>query len=167
MAMKSRGTEGASAVGDHGPAVAASSNPGSFDRILVAVDGETDDGVTATAVSVAARHDAQVDALSIVRMTASVDHWDLTVERREDGAEAALDTVDSVAADADVTVTKRLRYGDPADEIVRYATHNDVDLIVVGEPDRTGLRRYLSPTSVTERVHRSATVPVLTVPVDD
>lgn len=167
MASKPRGTNGPTAVGDRGLADLGPSDRSSFDRILVAVDGETDDGVRETAVSIAASHDARVDALSIVRMTASVDHWDLRVERREARAESALDAVDAVATETDVPVTKRLRYGDPADEIVRYATHNGVDLIVVGEPDQTGLRRYLSPPSVTDRVHRSASVPVLTVPADD
>ncbi|WP_455448281.1 universal stress protein [Natrinema thermotolerans] len=138
-----------------------------FDRVLVAVDGETPAAVGRVAVAEAARHGARVDALSIVRMTASVDGWDMLVERREDSAETALEAVEDASAGTDVTVSKRLRYGDPAEEIARYAAHNDVDLVVIGEPTRTGLRRYLSPTSVTDRVRRASSVPVLTVPADD
>lgn len=167
MASKSIGTEESTALEDRGPADAGTSDPGSFDRILVAIDGDTDDEVGATAVSLAARHDARVDALSVVRMNASVDHWDVRVERREASAEAALDTVGDVGAETDVSVSKRLRYGDPAEEIALYARDYDIDLIVVGEPTRSGIRRYLSPKSVTERVHRSASVPVLTVPTAD
>ncbi|SEW32401.1 universal stress protein [Natrinema salifodinae] len=137
---------------------------GQFDRVLVAVEAETDEAVSEIATSLAARHDARVDALSIVRMTASVDHWDMVVERREDSAEAALDAVGDAAAETDIDVAKRLRYGDPATEIARYAAETDVDLIVMGEPDRSGLRRYLAPTSVTDQVRRDASVPVLTVP---
>ncbi|WP_226482916.1 universal stress protein [Natrinema amylolyticum] len=167
MASSSLGTTEPTVLEDRGSASGTASDPGSFDRILVAVDGDTDDGVGAAAVSLAARHDARVDALSVVRMTASVDHWDVRVERREASAEAALDAVGDVADETDVSVAKQLRYGDPAEEIALYASHNDVDLIVVGEPTRSGLRRYLSPTSVTEQVHRSASVPVLTVPTAD
>ncbi|SEQ23950.1 universal stress protein [Natrinema salaciae] len=166
MASKSLGSMESTMLEDRETS-ATVSDPGSFDRILVAIDGDTDDDVSAAAVSLAARHGARVDALSVVRMNASVDHWDLRVERREASAEAALDAVGDAADQTDVAVAKRLRYGDPAEQIELYAEHNDVDLIVVGEPTRTGIRRYLSPTSVTERVHRSASVPVLTVPADD
>ncbi|ELZ15621.1 UspA domain-containing protein [Natrinema thermotolerans DSM 11552] len=138
-----------------------------FGRVLVAVDGETPAAVGRVAISEAARHGGRIDALSIVRMTASVDGWDVVVERREAAAEAALEAVEDASAGTDVTVSKRLRYGDPAEEIARYAAHNDVDLVVIGEPTRTGLRRYLSPTSVTDRVRRASSVPVLTVPADD
>ncbi|AGB32128.1 UspA domain-containing protein [Natrinema pellirubrum DSM 15624] len=137
-----------------------------FGRVLVAVDGETPAAVGRVAIAEAARHGARVDALSIVRMTASVDGWDMLVERREDSAETALEAVEDVSVGTDVTVSKRLRYGDPAEEIARYAAHNDIDLVVIGEPTRTGLRRYLSPTSVTDRVRRASSVPVLTVPDD-
>ncbi|WP_224448611.1 universal stress protein [Haloprofundus salilacus] len=136
---------------------------GLFEHILVAVDDKTNETVSGVALSLAAAYDAQVDALSVVRMNASVDHWDMVVERREDGAEAALDAVGDVAAERDVSVTKRLRYGTPAEEIEQYAEHNDVDLIVVGEPNRTGLRRFLSPKSVADRVRKSTSIPVLTV----
>ncbi|WP_222919029.1 universal stress protein [Natrinema sp. SYSU A 869] len=167
MASSSLGTTESTVLEDHDSADATASDRGSFDRILVAIDGDTDDDVGAAGVSLAARHGARVDALSVVQMNASVDHWDMRVERREASAEAALDAVGDVATETDISVAKRLRYGDPAKEIELYASHNDVDLIVVGKPTRTGLRRYLSPTSVTERVHRSASVPVLTVPTAD
>ncbi|PGF18064.1 universal stress protein UspA [Natrinema sp. CBA1119] len=164
MSSKSRKTTESTAAGGQNVADALPNETGRFDRVLVAVDGETDDAVGSVAVSEALRHDARVDALSVVRMNASVDRWDMVVERREASAEAALDAIGDAATETDVSVEKRLRYGDPSGEIVRYASHNDIDLIVLGEPTRTGLRRYISSTSVTERVRRSAPVPVLTVP---
>ncbi|MDF9746700.1 universal stress protein [Natrinema salsiterrestre] len=167
MATKSRGTDEPEAVGSHDAGTETTTHLTGFDRVLVAIDGESDDAVGAVAVAEAARHDARVDALSIVRMNASVDQWDVVVERREERAEAALDAVDHAATEPGVPISKRLRYGDPAREIVRYAAHNGIDLIVMGEPTRTGLRRYFSRTSVTDRVRRTASVPVLTVPVDD
>ncbi|KTG08964.1 universal stress protein UspA [Haloprofundus marisrubri] len=168
-----------SAFGDESPAVAvpeteqqsdSDSDPANqtdedavFEHILVAVDEEMDERVGEVALALAARHGAQVDALSVVRMNASVDHWDMVVERREEAAEEALDALGEAAERAGVSLTKQLRYGTPADEIAAYADHHDVDLIVAGEPNRTGLRRFFSPKSVTDCVRRAASVPVLTV----
>lgn len=165
MAAHSRGTDEPRDGHVHEPATPTAGD-GLFDRILVAVDGDTDGRVTEVAVSLAARHGARVDALSVVRMNASVDHWDVVVERRESAAETALDAVGD-AADAETPVAKRLRYGDPAEEISLYAEGNGADLVVVGEPNRTGVRRFFSPTSVTDSVRRSASVPVLAVPAAD
>lgn len=167
MAVQPTETDKTGATSGRELASAASDGGGLFDRILVAVDGDTDDRVTEVAVSLAARYGARVDALSVVRMNASVDHWDVVVERREAAAETALDAVGDAAADAETSVAKRLRYGDPAEEISLYAEGNGVDLVVVGEPNRTGLRRFFSPKSVTDSVRRSASVPVLAVPAAD
>lgn len=52
--------------------------------------------------------------------------------------------------------------GFAVDEIVRYATKNDIDLIVVGTHGHTGLNRLLLG-SVAEKIVRLAQCPVLTV----
>ncbi|MEY7848902.1 universal stress protein [Natrarchaeobius sp. A-rgal3] len=140
---------------------------GLFDRILAAVADETDRAVLEVAGSLAAEHGARLDALSIVRMSASVDHWDVVVERREDEAESVLDAVGELGTTDHVDVTKSIRYGEPATEIERYAEGNGVDLVVVGDNDKTGLERFLSPCGVAERLRRSASIPVLTVPPSD
>lgn len=137
-------------------------SPGTFDRVLLAVDAETEMAVIETAISVATAFDASVHALSVVPMSASIDHWDVVVERREGDAEDALDAVAKVTDT--VPVTKRLRYGDPAEEIELYAEHNSIDLVVTGEPNRTGLRRIFAPQSVTASIQQSVSLPVLAVP---
>lgn len=53
--------------------------------------------------------------------------------------------------------------GTPAVEIVRYAAREGIDLIVVGTHGRTGVTRALLG-SVAEKVTRTASCPVLTVP---
>jgi nucleotide-binding universal stress UspA family protein len=53
--------------------------------------------------------------------------------------------------------------GTPAVEIVRYAARQGIDLIVVGTHGRTGVTRALLG-SVAEKVSRTASCPVLTVP---
>lgn len=150
---------------EDGPSEAAIGGEASFDRVLLAVDDETDPAVVETAVSVADAFNASIHALSIVPMNASVDHWDVVVERREAAAETALDQVTEISGA--VPVTKQLRYGDPAEEIGLYAEHNGIGLVVAGEPDRTGLRGFLAPKSVTESLRGSVSVPVLAVPATE
>lgn len=133
-------------------------------RIVVAVDADTPDHVVERALAVAAAHDARVDALSVVRMTAAVDHWDMVVERREADAETALDAAGDTATDSNVPLTKQLRYGDPATEIAAYAADVDADLLVLGDPDHSRLRRLLTPPSVTTRVRQQTTTPTLAIP---
>jgi nucleotide-binding universal stress UspA family protein len=59
-------------------------------------------------------------------------------------------------------VTGTLLWGSPAEEVVRYAEDEQMDLVVVGTHGRKGPSRWLIG-SVAERVTRAAHVPVLTV----
>jgi nucleotide-binding universal stress UspA family protein len=52
--------------------------------------------------------------------------------------------------------------GDPAEEILRYAKENDIDLIVMGTHGRKGLDRVFFG-SVAEKVVKQSPVPVLTI----
>jgi nucleotide-binding universal stress UspA family protein len=61
-----------------------------------------------------------------------------------------------------IAVRQVLLVGDPATEILRYATENKTDLIVVGTHGRTGLARLLMG-SVAEQVLRGAPCSVLVV----
>ncbi|MDZ7745528.1 MAG: universal stress protein [Halobacteriales archaeon] len=144
--------------------VPAPSAPGVFDRIVLAVEEDTDEAVAETAVALAVAHDATLDVLSVVRMWSSVDNWDSAVERRETSAERALDTVGELATDAGVEVRKRLRYGTPAEEIGLYAEGNDADIVVAGEPSRGRLGRLFSGRATMGDVRRAVSMPVMTVP---
>lgn len=59
-----------------------------------------------------------------------------------------------------VTAVQKVVSGTPAEEIVRFADQNSVDLIVLGTHGRTGLARILMG-SVAEAVVRRASCPVL------
>ncbi len=61
-----------------------------------------------------------------------------------------------------VPVELKIAVGKPAEEILRVASEQGVDLIVMGTHGRTGLR-YVLLGSVAERVARSAPCPVFTV----
>lgn len=67
-----------------------------------------------------------------------------------------------VPADNAVACEHHLLSGDPAEEILRYAERQRVDLIVMATHGRTGLSRMLMG-SVAEEIVRRAACPVLTV----
>ncbi|GGN86385.1 MULTISPECIES: universal stress protein [Haloarcula] len=67
-----------------------------------------------------------------------------------------------VFADHDVETVTSVRRGNPYRAIIDYAEDADVDLVVMPTHGRRGIDRFLLG-SVTEKVVRSADVPVLTV----
>lgn len=79
---------------------------------------------------------------------------------------AALDRLGALAeAQTDgVRFTASVAVGRPAAEIVRYASREQMDLIVVGTHGRTGLRHAVMG-SVAEAVVRTARCQVLTIPL--
>ncbi len=54
--------------------------------------------------------------------------------------------------------------GHPADEIIKYAENNSIDLIVMGTLGKSGLDRFLLG-SVADKVVRNSKIPVIVVPV--
>ena len=87
----------------------------------------------------------------------------LTVIENE-GRESVDEVVDEAEA-MDVEVVGAIVHGTPDVAIVEYARENDVDLVVMGTHGRSGLDRFLIG-STTDKVIRTAHVPVLAVPVD-
>lgn len=61
-----------------------------------------------------------------------------------------------------VRLLRAMRYGNPANEICRYARKQSIDLLVLGTHGRTGLS-HLLVGSVAERIIRVSPCPVLTV----
>lgn len=74
-------------------------------------------------------------------------------------------TLEQLAAElgAGIHVVTSVASGNAAEEIVRYARHHSIDLIVVGSHGHTGSTSVLLG-SVAERVARTAPCPVVTVP---
>jgi len=73
-----------------------------------------------------------------------------------------LDEMESKLKARGFSVKTDSRLGDPAEEIVDYASKNGVDLIVMASHGRTGVARW-ALGSVAERVFRATCVPVLMV----
>jgi len=79
------------------------------------------------------------------------------------------ETVVSEVADEvgdDVSVVTAVRTGAPYERILDYADQEGADMVVMGTHGRTGVDRYLLG-SVTEKVVRTADIPVLTVRAEE
>lgn len=79
------------------------------------------------------------------------------------GAEQSMDEfIAEVFTDPDVKAKGVILSGYAAQEIIGYATTNNMDIIVMGTHGRTGIDRILFG-SVAEKVVKTATMPVMTV----
>ncbi|EMA48088.1 universal stress protein [Halococcus salifodinae] len=140
-----------------------------YDTILIPTDGS--EGAKAAArhgVNLAAAFDSHVHFLSVVderRYTGSIADTDSVVrdqrELFERQATGAVQTLEEIATETPVTCTTAVEHGVPYETILSYANQHDIDLITMGTHGRTGFDRFLVG-SMTERVVRTSTVPVLT-----
>ncbi|AQL44367.1 universal stress protein UspA [Halorientalis sp. IM1011] len=136
-----------------------------YDSILVPTDGsDTAQAAVDHAIDHAKRYDATLHTLYVVEEP-PIDEGDApeVLDAIESTGERAIQDVIDAARAADVgTVEGSVAEGAPYRAILEYVDQNDIDLVVMGTHGRTGLDRYLLG-SVTEKVVRSAPVPVLTV----
>jgi nucleotide-binding universal stress UspA family protein len=139
-----------------------------YDDILLPTDGS--DGIDAAAThaaTLADRFGATVHVLSVVDTRnrfesptsgLSTEAW--TQAERERADHAIERTVAALPDDLPVETT--VVEGVPRREILEYVDEAGMDLVVMGTHGRTGLDHYLIG-SVTEKVVRRASVPVVTV----
>ena len=133
-----------------------------YQDVLIPTDGS--DGTHQAikhGIALALDLEATVHALSVVESAGAIARDQLRVDP-ETEAETALESVEEAAEGADLEVTSTTREGVPAEEILAYASENDVDMIVMATHGRTGLDHVLMG-SVAEQVVRNASVPVVTV----
>jgi nucleotide-binding universal stress UspA family protein len=125
------------------------------------------------AISLATQYDATLHLVSVVDptvydpMTPEVGE---VHEALEDGAQETVDDVAERARSRGVDVEQHIGHGSPHTGITRYAEGepdgtNRVDVIVMATHGREGLDHALLG-SVTEKVVRTSSVPVLTVPYE-
>lgn len=76
--------------------------------------------------------------------------------------EKATEYVEEMGEQAGVSVTHLIVEGNPADQIIKVAVDQSVDLIVMGTLGSSGLAKFLIG-SVAEKVIRHSPIPVLTV----
>jgi nucleotide-binding universal stress UspA family protein len=140
-----------------------------YERILVPTDGSAGaDAALAEAIALAEQFDATVHSLYVADTTMvqpDAGYVDVTESFERIGRETTDAAVERAEA-AGVTAVGAVEVGTPYRTILGYADDEDTDLIVMGTHGRTGLERYLLG-SVTEKIVRTADVPVLTVRAPD
>jgi nucleotide-binding universal stress UspA family protein len=89
-------------------------------------------------------------------------HLPMVLKQIEDSSRASLQQIENEKISKGITAKTILLKGSSADEIVRAATDENVDLIVIATHGQSGWKRWITG-SVTERVVRMADRPVLTI----
>ncbi|MBI1802162.1 MAG: universal stress protein [Chloroflexi bacterium] len=129
-------------------------------KILVPLDGSpTAEAVLEPVLSLARQLQAEVTLLAIESGQAALP---ATYERQVYEERAYLKVQVLAFEEQGLTAHYVVRTGDPAAEIVDYATVNKMDMIAMSTHGRTGLTRALMG-SVAETVVRQSSVPVLLV----
>ncbi len=80
---------------------------------------------------------------------------------REEG-DVAIKYIEYLAKKEGLHIEKLIVTGNPAEEILKLAEENSVDLIVMGTLGRSGIEKFLLG-SVADKVIRNSTIPVLVV----
>lgn len=142
-----------------------------FSRILVAVDGSPfAERALAHAVDLSKKYEAKLIIVHVVLRRfyavtpseAGVLATTVFVKEMESEGEKIIAKSDEFAKEAGVAYECRLVQGVPADEIVRLAQAENVDLIVVGSRGLTEVRAFLLG-SVSDKVMHHAKCPVLVI----
>ncbi|WP_255192565.1 universal stress protein [Natronobeatus ordinarius] len=149
-----------------------------FGEILVPTDGsEAAEKAAPYAARLASTFDATLHVMYVVDTEAiSQTLGSEQVDRIETGqfgemrelheeAAGAIDRIREHTEAEGVTIDPVIEAGVPHEAIVRFAEEEDVDLVVMTSQGRQGVRRALLG-SVTERVARTTTIPVLVVDAD-
>lgn len=139
-----------------------------YKKILIATDGSeytkkaVDYGVDLSKHTGAKLHAIYVvdtAAFASIPMDAA---WESMYELlRQEGDEATKYVAENAEAE-DLEVERLTVEGHPADEIIKYAENNSIDMIIMGTLGKSGLDRFLLG-SVAEKVVRNSKIPVLVV----
>ena len=136
-----------------------------FDNILIPTDGsECAQAAVGYAEDLAKRYESNVHALCVAD-SRTLENAPQYEQIKKESEEVAKRTCNDLSVSG-VPVEQAVRTDIPHKAILRYATEQDIDLIVMGTHGRTGVERYLLG-SVTEKVVRLSDVPVLTVKAED
>ncbi len=141
-----------------------------FHHILVPTDGsESSVKAGRLAVRLAYCHGSRLTFVYVVDDTVAGGLADATGQEirqvqndLEQGGQRYLNYLTRLAAGGKLTSSQSIRRGEPYEEITALAREQGVDLIVIGQVGRRGLRRILIG-SVTERVIEHAPCPVMIV----
>lgn len=139
-----------------------------YEKILVPTDGsEGANKALKHAEELAKTYGAELHILYVADVRTDISQTTTAMMKetmQEIGEEKVEDAVSEVSSEVDISSTVEL--GIPHSEIDKYVDDRDIDLVVMGTHGRSGLDRLLIG-SVTEKVIRTVSVPVMTVPVEE
>ena len=147
-----------------------------YQKILLPTDGSKyAEKAAKHAIWIAGHSNAELIALNVVDTSSLVGlpAEDLTIRVSEilkEEGHKSLDSISKLIEELEqkeefktgVKLIKESKEGPPADVIIKTAEDENIDLIVMGTSGKHGLDRFLLG-SVTEKVVRSAKIPVLAV----
>ncbi len=142
-----------------------------YEKILVPLDGsKTAETILPNVVRISRESNARVVLLTIDAPVSDGgkggSSWSdmgnglATLEKSDAAMKAYLDSAASMLSGVGVKATTAIATGDAAEEILKYASSHDCDLIAMSTRGRSAIRRGLMG-SVTDAVVRESTVPVL------
>ena len=142
-----------------------------YSTILFPTDG-SEESLEALdhALDIARTYGAELHALYVIDTSypygdieSGVVNWDRIKDAFREEGERTVEKIEERAEETGTTFVGAVKEGSVVHRtILDYAEENDVDMIVMGTHGRRGLDRWILG-SVTERVMRTAEVPVLTV----
>jgi nucleotide-binding universal stress UspA family protein len=148
---------------------AAPADDAGYGAVLIPTDGsEAARAAIDHGIAVAERYDATVHALSVVDVGALAGASGIgmsvpdVVDDLQADAEAAVEPVVNRCDRAGLDVRTRVERGTPHRSIREYVDAEGIDLVTMGTHGRTGFDRFVLG-SVTDRVLRTCSAPVLTV----
>jgi nucleotide-binding universal stress UspA family protein len=151
-----------------------------FKKILIATDGsERVKKAITCAIELAKLYGAELHAVYVMDIKADcarslyTDRSTGGLKRilREEGhcadiyrkeGETATKYIENIAKDEGLDIKKWITEGHPAEEILKLAQVQSIDLIVMGTLGRSGIEKFLLG-SVADKVIRNSRIPVLTV----
>jgi nucleotide-binding universal stress UspA family protein len=139
-----------------------------YKKILIATDGsEYTKNSIDYGIELAKNTQAELHVLYVIDTAAFASipmdaAWESMYELlKQEGDEATRYAADKAEAQG-ITVERLTVEGHPAEEIIKYAEKNSMNLIVMGTLGKSGLDRFLLG-SVAEKVVRASKIPVLVV----
>jgi len=129
-----------------------------YKKILIATDGsEHIKKVIPHAIELAKLSGAELHAVYVMYITTE----GLENYLRNEGEEAT-DYIEKQAGEEGLSVEKWILKGHPAEEILKFADEQSVDMIVMGTLGRSGIEKF-GLGSVADKVIRNSRIPVMTV----
>ncbi|ADI74057.1 UspA domain protein [Methanohalobium evestigatum Z-7303] len=143
---------------------------GEYNKILIATDGsENSKNAVQSGINLAKNTGAKVYTVYIIEPVSAAmsrkgpDWAKSAMEMMRKEGEKATEYVEKIGQEADIDVESIILEGDPAEEVIKFADKNDINLIVMGTRGLSGIKRFMVG-SVADKVVRHSEKEVLVVP---